>query len=129
MEGKLDRIAQQFALALGHRQYVEAYTGIDMRFLGKSTNDPVEFLQAMADLRHRLVHSGGRADGHLVAEYQGSGLVDGALIELPFGLPVALHFWFVPLTELLDDAFCARFGWPRQTASIDQLIDADLRIV
>lgn len=128
-KGKLDRIAQKFSLALGHNRYVAAYAEIDMQFLGKTTKDPIEFLQAMADLRHRLVHSAGRADVNLLVEYPQSGLTDGALIELPFGLPVRVHFWFVPLTELLDEAFSSRFGWTRETASIDQLIDADLRIV
>jgi hypothetical protein len=128
-KGKLDRIAQKFSLPLGHKRYVAAYAGIDMQFLGKTTEDPVEFLQATADLRHRLVHAAGRADAHLLAEYPQSGLTEGVLIELPFGLPVGLHFWFVPLTDLLDEAFSTTFGWTRETTAIDQLIDADLRIV
>jgi hypothetical protein len=128
-KGKLDRITQKFSLALGHRRYVAAYAGIDMELLGKTTHDPIEFLQAVADLRHRLIHSAGRADAKLLAEYPNSGLVDGALIELPFGLPVAMHFWLVPLTDLLDEAFSATFGWARGTRSINQLIDADLRVV
>lgn len=127
-KGKLDRIAQRFSLKLGHNRYVSAYQGIGMQFLGRTATDPIEFLQATADLRHRLVHSAGRADAQLVAEYPQSGLTEGALIELPFGLPVTMHFWFVPLTDLLDEAFSARFGWTRKTTSLDQLIDADLRI-
>lgn len=126
--GKLDRIAQRFSLTLGHGRYVTAYQAIDMQFLGRPMTDPIEFLQAMADLRHRLVHSAGRADPALLAEYPQSGLTDGALIELPLGLPVAIHFWFVPLTDLLDDAFSARFGWARATRSPDQLIGAGLRL-
>ena len=55
-------------------------------------------------------------------------LADGALIELPFGLPAAMHFWFVPLTDLLDEAFSARFRWTRETTSPHQLIDEDLPI-
>ncbi len=128
-KGKLGRIAQKFSLELGHRRYIAAYRDIDMRFLGRATNDPIEFLQSAADLRHRLVHSAGRADAKLLAEYPESGLSDGALIELPFGFPVAVHFFFVPLSDLLDDAFSARFAWPRETSSIDQLLDPDLRIV
>jgi hypothetical protein len=127
-KGKLDRIAQKFALGLGHKRYIAAYSGIEMAFLGNSTTDPLEFLQAAADVRHRLVHSAGRADAQLLAEYPQSGLLEGGLIELPFGLPVGMHFWFVPLTGLLDEAFSARFGWARETNSIDQLIDADLHI-
>lgn len=128
-KGKLDRIAQRFSLPLGHRRYVAAYAGIEMQFLGKTTDDPVEFLQATADLRHRLVHAAGRADAQLLAEYPQSGLTEGALIGLPFGLPVALHFWFVPFTDVLDEAFSAAHGWTRERVAIDQLIDPDLRLV
>jgi hypothetical protein len=126
--GKLDRITQRFSLTLGHRRYVTAHQAIDMQFPGRPMTDSVEFLQAMADLRHRLVHSAGRADPALLAEYPQSGLTDGALIELPSELPVAMHFWFVPITDLLDDAFSTRFGWIRATSSPDQLIDAGLRL-
>lgn len=128
-KGKLDRIAQKFSLQLGHRRYVAAYAEIGMQFLGKSTDNPVEFLQATADLRHRLVHAAGRADARLLDEYPQSGLTEGALIELPFGLPVALHFWFVPFTDLLDHAFSTAYGRTRETIAIDQLIDPDLRLL
>jgi hypothetical protein len=127
-EGKLDRVAQKFGLSLGHRRYVAAYQSIEMRFLGRLTSDPAEFLQAVGDLRHRLVHSGGRADAGLLAEYPDSGLTEGALIELPFGIPFGIHFFFVPFTELLDEAFSAKFGWERPTTAVEQLIDLDLRV-
>lgn len=126
--GKLDRIAQRFSLRLGHRNYVMAYKDIEMQFLGRTTGDPIEFLQAAADLRHRLVHSAGRADSRLLADYPRSGLVQGALIELPFGFPVSIHFFLVPFTDLLDEAFCTKFGWARPVTTVEQLIDPDLRV-
>lgn len=96
-KGKLDRVAQKFSLELWHKRYVAAYKNIGMQFLGRTTSDPIEFIQAAADLRHRLVHSAGRGDAKLVAEYPRSGLMDGALIELPLGFPVDIHFFFVPV--------------------------------
>lgn len=127
--GKLDRIAQKFSLPLGRGRYIAAYEAIDMGFLGRATTDPVELLQAMADFRHRLVHSAGRADAKLLSDYPQSGLSEGDLIQLPFGFPFNIHFFFVPLTDLLDNAFCSKFEWPRSVTQVEKLIDADFRIV
>jgi hypothetical protein len=98
-----------------------------MAFLGKATVDPLDILQAMADLRNRLVHSAGRADQKLIREYPASGLKEGELIQLPFGLPTDIHFFFVPMTDLLDEAFCRVFGWARELVRPHSLIDNDLR--
>jgi len=119
---------RSFGLSLGHRRYVAAYQAIEMRFLGRLTSDPVECLQSVADLRHRLVHSAGRADARLLAEYPDSGLIEGAPIELPFGIPFRIHFLFVPFTEILDEAFSGKFGWERPTTAVEQLISPDLRV-
>ena len=123
--GKLDRINEKFGLGLGKRRYVAAYQQLDMGFLGRATTDPIEFLQAMAEFRHRLVHSAGRADAKLLSEYPQSGLKAGEVIELPFGLPFGIHFFFVPLTDLIDGAFATKFGWQRPLTAVEELVDAN----
>jgi hypothetical protein len=126
--GKFDRITQKFSLNLGKRQFLNKYRNLDMTFLGKATGDPVDFLQAMADLRNRLGHSAGRADKRLICEYPASGLADGELIQLPFGLPTETHFFFVLMTDLLDEVFCRRFGWGREMVRPESLVDSDLQL-
>ena len=126
--GKLDRISQKFTLKLGKRHFVDRYKNIDMRFLGKATKDPIEMLQAMADMRHRIVHSAGRVDSKLIEEYPKSGLKEGEFIQIPFGFPFDIHFFFVPITDLLDEVFCTKFNWSRIMIAPERLIDDDLRM-
>ena len=126
-DGKLDRIIQKFSLALGHRRYIEAYKNIDMKICGRATNDPIEALQTMADFRHRLVHSAGRVDAKLLSDYPALGLAQGDLLQLPAGFPFTIHFFLVPLTDVLDKAFCDKFNWDRPITPIEQLTDIDLR--
>lgn len=112
--GKIDRISQKFALGLGTNQLRKSYEHIEMEGLGRRFDDPVEFLQAVADLRHRVVHSSGRVDQALLLEYPESKLQPGELIVVPLDLPLALWFFFVPISEELDRVFAERFGWPRE---------------
>ncbi len=122
-EAKISKISQKCGVQLRKRDFVTAYKGIDMGFMGTAYSDPIEFLQSMADLRHRFVHSAGRVDKNLLRDYPSLGLVEGALIELPFGLPYEVNLFFVPMTELLDKAFCEKFGWARHTVTPEHLTD------
>ena len=120
--GKLDRIGQRFDLRLGRARYRKAYEGIEMGFLGREMSDPIDFLEAMAEMRHRLVHSAGRVDANLRTKYPGYDLPEGALIRLPPELPFDIQLFLVPLTDLLDDAFCTRFGWKRRCVHVERLV-------
>jgi hypothetical protein len=122
-EAKIDRISKKRGVQLRKRDFIAAYKAIDMAFMGKPYSDPIEFLQSMADLRHRFVHSAGRVDKSLLRNYPSLGLPEGTLIELPFGLPYEVNLFFVPMTELLDKAFCEKFGWARHTLTPEHLTD------
>ena len=111
--GKFDKMTQRLKVKLGKRVLVRHFSGIDMGFLGKATNDPRVYLQMMADLRHRLVHAGSRANRKFVARYPESGLKAGDSINVPFGLPLELQLIFTHLSEAVDEAFANRFGWER----------------
>jgi hypothetical protein len=122
-EAKISKISQKCGVQLRKRDFIAAYKEIDMSFLGKAYSDPIEFLQSMADLRHRFVHSAGRVDKNLLHDYPSFGLAEGALIELPFGLPYEVNLFFVPMTELLDKEFCEKFSWARHTITPEHLTD------
>lgn len=120
-EAKINRISAKCAVKLRARDFTAAYKGIDMVFMGTPYSDPIKFLQSMGDLRHRLVHSAGRVDKNLINEHPNIGLAEGALIELPFGLPFNINWFFVPMTELLDKAFCSQFNWSRNPVVLEHL--------
>ncbi len=120
--GKLDRIAQKFELRLRAAELRSRYAEVDMGFYGRQFTDPIEFLQAVADLRHRIVHSSGRVDRCLLGEYPECGMKQGGLFVLPIDLPYALSVFLVPLTDELDRLFCERFGWTRKVLRPEVLL-------
>jgi len=126
-EGKFNRIVQRWGVRLGKADIAEAYRGIRLEFFGVQSTDPLAFLQAMADLRHRLVHSAGRADAKLLAAYPQSHMKEGDLIQVPAVSPIDLQLFFVPLTEAIDRAFAEKYGWQRILEAPEKLVDTDLR--
>ena len=121
-QGKLDSISQKLGVPLGKHSRSQKFRQVEMRFLGELCVDPVDFLQKMADLRHRLVHSTGRADSQLISMYPAAGLHDGGFIALPFALPIDVHFFFVLLTDFIDESFAKRFGWTRTSTASEKLL-------
>ncbi|MEN6301924.1 MAG: hypothetical protein ABFD96_04325 [Armatimonadia bacterium] len=118
--GKFDRIHQQLGVGLGKGKMRNAFANLEMGFLGQPSNDPVDFLQKIAGLRHCLVHSAARADSDFVASYPRCGLSPGDRIQLPFEFPFGLHMFFVLFTDVIDEAFCLRFGWARREVLPEQ---------
>jgi hypothetical protein len=121
--GKFDRVVQKTGVTLGQRKMVDKFRNLDMGFLGEKCEDPIDFLNRMADFRHRLVHSSGRVDMALIKKYPKVNLVDGDLMELPFGLPQGIHMFLVLLAEVVDEAFATRFNWTRSLVAPEQLTD------
>ncbi len=112
--GKISRIAQKFDVKLGKRKLVNHFRDFEMEFLGEKFDDPIAFLDRVADFRHRIVHSAGRVDSILAAMYPGLPQKENDVLKLPFVLPIGLHRFFVMLTEIFDEAFASKFGWERK---------------
>ena len=122
-QGKIDRITQKLKVQLGTRKFRNGFRNIDMDFLGQRCQNPIDFLEKVADLRHRLVHYSGRVDKQFVTDYPKSGLSEGSLISLPLGFPMSIQLFFVHLTDLIDEAFCLKFGWQRTVVTIEKLTE------
>lgn len=121
-KGKIDRISQKFELSLGRNRLRRRYDEMEMDFFGRSTDDPVEMLQAFAEVRHRIVHYDGRADAGLVKDFPSCGLRDGDPISFPFEIPYVLHFFLIPLSDEFDGQFSKRCGWPRARVRPEELL-------
>jgi hypothetical protein len=126
-EGKFNRISQRCGVPLGKTDIAARYRGMDFEFFGIKSTDPITFLQAMADLRHRIVHSAGRADAKFLDMYPQSQIREGDLIQVPAESPIDLHVFFVPLTEAIDHAFADKYKWQRVLEAPEKLVDPDLR--
>ena len=120
---KFDRINQKLGIGkqLGRAALISKFKDVEMGFLGDLCQDPVDFLEKMADFRHRLVHSSGRVDQDFKATYPKAGLSVGQILSLPFGLPIPLQLFYSHLTDIMDQAFAKKFGWNRKLLSIQQL--------
>jgi hypothetical protein len=121
--GKIDRIGKKLDVGLGGRVFLDKFRDIDMGFLGEECKNPIDFLEKSADLRHRLVHSGGRVDKEFALMYPRAGLAAGQSISLPFGFPISFQLFLAQLTEAIDEAFSARFDWQRTSVSPERLTE------
>ena len=84
-----------------------------IHILGIPFTDPVDLLQSMADVRHRLVHYSGKMDRNFLRDYPNAKIVEGEFISMSADLPFDLHFYFVKLSDFIDQKFSERFGWNR----------------
>ena len=96
---------------LGNRKLQQAHKGLNFEFFGKKTVDIAEYLQGVADIRHRLTHSSGRVDIELITKYPGIGLKEGSVIQMPQEMPFDFYFSVVKFTQVIDDEFAKVFSW------------------
>lgn len=121
-EGKITAIDFRLSLGLRGRLVKEWFKDLDMEFLGSKCSQPLDFLEKISDLRDRLVHYGSRVDAGLTVAYPDAGFKIGDEIGFPLETPVELHFFLVHLSDLLDEAFCVKFGWDRPKVSPEKLL-------
>jgi len=112
-QGKIDRMREKFSLDMPQRTFREEFSDMRMEFLGERCTNPIELLEKLAEFRHRLVHSAGRADGPFLKSFPTVPFAEGEQIRMPTSLPFDLHYFFVPFTDIIDSAFAKRFNWPR----------------
>ena len=85
--GKVDRIGQRLNIVMSKRRIVNKFCDIEMNFLGAPCTDPIEYLEMTAELRHRLVHSGGRMDQDFVDRCPKADLKIDEAILFPYHIP------------------------------------------
>jgi hypothetical protein len=99
-DGKFCKMRDVFALNYRAADLIGHFQGFEMNFEGKVYKNPLEFLDQMAQVRHRIVHA--------------SSILDGG--NLIFFDPLVFNSYFaffVILTDYVDDLFAKRFGYPR----------------
>ena len=128
-KAKLDRVANRLDVPIHSSKFASALGQFRVQLFGQDTTDALEFLQGIADLRHRLVHTLGRADEKFIERYPNSGLVKGALMQVPPSVPFDLNMLFVAVTDFLDSAFAIKFTWPRTSERPESLIEPELKIL
>jgi hypothetical protein len=121
-EGKISRIDNRLDLGLKGRLLKEWFKDIELTFLGAKCSQPLDYLEKVSDLRDRVVHYGSRVDVGLQAAYPSAGFKVGDEIFFPFDMPSELHLFLMHLSDLIDEAFCEKFGWERLQVKPETLV-------
>ena len=87
----MDRNGQRLKIVMGKRRIVNKFRDIEMNFLGEPCTDPIEYLEMTAELRHRLVHSGGRMDQDFVDRFLEADLKVDEAILFPHHMPYQMQ--------------------------------------
>ena len=90
----MDRIEQRLKIVMGKRRFVNKFRDIEMNFLGEPCTDPLEYLEMTEELRHRLVHSGGRMDQDFVDRFPEADLKVDEAILLPHHMPYQMQIFY-----------------------------------
>lgn len=120
-QGKIHRIINKFGVNLGATVFIEKFKGIEISLLKHKYDNPLEFLESLAEVRHRLVHYPGHVDKTFLEKFPNSGLSEGGTISLPGGATLSMHLFFVQLTDVIDEAFASKFGWERKMVIPEKL--------
>ena len=121
-EGKIASVDHRLSIGLKGTLLRDWFKDVAMEFLGTKCSQPMDFLEKVSDLRDRVVHYGSRVDTRLADEYPDAGLKVGEDIRFPFEMPLQFNFFLAHLSDLVDEAFCQRFGWARSPVRPETLV-------
>lgn len=99
-DGKFCKMAHVFGCEYKASELIRQFLGFKMDFEGKSFENPLDFLDELAQVRHRIVHA---------SSVLGKGKVIFINVDI---LPVLVSF-LNKLTDYIDYMFAKRFGYER----------------
>ena len=77
------------------------FQNFKMKFEGQQYKDPLQFLNELAQLRHRIVHASNIMQGTTIIVIRGQVLYK-------------FHTFYALLTEYIDDLFAQKFDFERE---------------
>lgn len=99
-DGKFSKMGHVFGCEYRAGHLIGYFSGIKMDFEGKIFENPLDFLDELTQVRHRIVHASSILEKDKVI-----------FIDINV-LPVLVAF-FNKLTDYIDDIFAKRFGYER----------------
>jgi len=99
-DGKFSKMEQVFGIEYRAGRLSDYFSGFTMDFEGKIFKNPLDFLDELTQIRHRIVHASSILDKDRLI-----------YIDLDI-LPVLVAF-FSHLTDYIDEMFAKRFGYVR----------------
>lgn len=99
-DGKFCKMSEVFDVNYCAGDLMNRFDGIEMNFEGKLINNPLNFLDELTQIRHRIVHAS-------------SILEKGNLLSIDIRFFHEFFYFFSLLTDYIDDIFSKKFGYPR----------------
>ncbi len=100
-DGKFCKMSDVFSLDYKATSLIDHFKGFEMNFEGKTYNNPLSFLDDLAQIRHRIVHAS-------------SVLKKGKLIFVNAQVFHAYYAFCALLTDYIDALFSNKFGYDRK---------------
>ena len=99
-DGKFCRMNEVFNIGYRANDLISWFKGFEMNFEGKNHENPLNFLDEVAFVRHKIVHAS-------------SILEDNGLIVVDMNFLHGFYGFFFHLTDYTDNLFAKRFGYAR----------------
>jgi hypothetical protein len=112
-DGKFCKMSQIFKIDYRTSKLVEVFSGFKMDFMGITFKNPLEFLDELAKIRHRIIHASSIINRAFADKYQTENLEQGKQINIPQEIIPTLYGFYVLLTDYIDDLFANKYGYKR----------------
>jgi len=99
-DGKFSKMAHVFGFEYRASHLIDHFSNLEMNFNGKIYRNPLDFLDDLVQIRHKIVHTSSILEKH-------------QLIFLDINIISEFFFFLYHLTEYIDDLFAKRFGYVR----------------
>ena len=100
-DGKFCKMNEVFGIGYKANDLMNRFNGFEMNFEGKTYQNPLDFLDELAQVRHRIVHAS-------------SILENNKLIFIDMNDFHGFLCFFLLLTDYVDNLFAKRFSYTRQ---------------
>jgi len=99
-DGKFCKINETLNIGYRANDLIQAFSNFELDFQGKIHKNPLNFLDDLAQIRHRIVHAS-------------SILENDKLIYIDIKIFHGFFYFFFLLTNYVDELFSRRFGYTR----------------
>ncbi len=100
-DGKFCGMRDTFGVDYKSSHLIDHFSGFKMKFGDQEYRDPLQFLDELSQVRHRIVHA--------------SSLLHGTqILSIQTNIFLATYVFYARLTDYIDDLFAKKFGYERQ---------------
>jgi hypothetical protein len=112
-KSKFAKIDSTFDLNHKDRNLITHFKDFQMEFLGMKFKNPLDFIDKLSEIRHRIVHASSIIDVSYVEKYPQVKSEKGKPITIEITMFHPMYAFYTLLTEYIDELFGERFGYHR----------------